>query len=306
MNKYKIQHKIVTLAHCAVMDRKENPASFVSEGIDFSHWEFNYADGWLTDAWLAEELVESDIFIDAINIFRKKLVRIVLRISLISQSYIEFINESFLVHKVNSDLAFFHYIQENKSVGLMFMESEKEALEILLKTNKIPEEFYFYWNDTVNTTGYSSKLLMMFSALEALARNRDKKMFKDKIDLYNTILGKDLAEEIFTDGTGLRNRLIHGEYLNSKDSGKDYLDLIHKKVISYFNESIIGKKLLAEDVVHPQRHPFGNKSVMRDFIKARNPADFDLKVLLQDYDENGFRNPQKFENYFEEGLRDTY
>ena len=49
LNIYRIEHKILTLAYCAVMDNKVKPASFEVEDIGFSHWDFNYIDGWKTD-----------------------------------------------------------------------------------------------------------------------------------------------------------------------------------------------------------------------------------------------------------------
>lgn len=306
LNQYKIEHKIMTLAQCAVMGEKEKPASFSVEDVNFSHWDFNYRDGWISDAWLAEGMIIAENYKEAFRLFREKLMKIIPRLSLVSQSYIEFIGEPFLIHKIDSNIAFFRYTTDGHAVGLMFMEGEQKALNILLNNKQIPEEFYYYWNDAVNTTGYSSKLLMMFSALEALSRKRDKTVFKKPIDLYKKILGDSLAVEIFEDSNGLRNRLVHGEYFGSVDSGKDYLDQVHKKVITYFNEVILLDKLLHEEVVHPQRHPFGNKSESKDFVKLKESDHFSLKDILKDFDENGFRNPARYEHYYSEGFADTY
>ncbi len=306
-NKYKIEHKILTLAECAVMDNKEKPASFDVDDISFSHWDFSYHDGWMTDSWIAECTIQADNYRMAFDIFRKKLMRIIPRISLISQTYIEFLNEPFLINKIGSDIAFFRYTTDSQAVGLMFMEGEKEALNLLLENKSIPEEFYYYWNDAVNTIGYSSKLLMMFSALEALAKNRDKDLFKKPFDLYEKILGEGLSHEIFENTVGLRNRLIHGEYFNKDDSSKDYLDQVHKKVISYFNDSILNKKLLHDDVVNPQRHPFGNKIESRDFVKLiEKTLSFSLKSVLDNFSEKGFKDTSKHEHYYIPDFANTY
>ena len=182
----------------------------------------------------------------------------------------------------------------------MFMEKERDALVELLKREDIPEPFYSYWNDAVNVPGYSAKLLLMFSALEAIARKRDKSVYKKAIDLYNKILGEELAIEIFVDGDGLRNRLVHGEYFNGDDAGKNYLETVHKKVISYFNNEIFSKSFIPEDVVSPQRHPFGAKEGGRWIIKRKDGAVlFPLQDILNDFDEHGIHNLERYEYVFD-------
>src|SRR3989344_2963966 len=268
MKKYRIEHKILTLAHCAVMDKEKKPASCEIEGIEFSHWDFNFRDGWKdSDAWIATTEIEAENFIDAINAFRARLNKLIPRVSLICQSYIEFTREPFIVHDVSRDIAFFEYSQDVKSGGLMFMEKERDALVELLKHDEISEPFYYYWNDAVNASGYSAKLLLMFSAMEAMARKRNKSVFKKPVDLYTKILGKDLAIEIFADEDGLRNRLVHGEYFSGDDSGKNYLDTVHKKVVAYFNKEVFTNPFIEENVVSPQRHPFGAKQGGRCVVK---------------------------------------
>jgi len=301
-NIYKIEHKITTLAKNAVHNKEKNSYHVFSIGnITFEHWDFNIRDGRLKNAWIVKSEVQSNNFLEAINSFRKELWKIISRIALISQSYIEYHIEPFVVHKKDNDIAFFHCTQDRKSVGLMFMENEKQALDELLTSAGVPDEFFYYWNDMVNTLGYSAKLLLMFSALEALAKKRDKTKFKKPIDLYSHILGQSLSNKIFTQRTGLRNRLVHGEYLSPKQDGKkNYLDLVYKKVISFFNKKIFSKPLLSENIVNPQRHFYGGKSEWFHFIKrVDNSINFELKSLLSevadDFSKAGFRNNTKYE-----------
>ena len=232
-NKYKIEQKILTLAHCAVMEKKDDPASFEVDDTKFSHWDYNYRDGWLTDAWLAVATIEAGNYHKAFAEFIKKLARLVPRISLISQSYIEYLSEPFIIHKIGSDTTFFRYTYDTGAVGLMFMEGERKALKILLDNKVIPEAFYYYWNDAVNATGYSAKLLLMFSAIEALVKKNGQKDW----NLISEMLGADLVKELFgtkeQSNTGLRHRLVHGEYFGNQDNGKNYLELVHNKVIKY-------------------------------------------------------------------------
>lgn len=298
MNKYKIEHKILTLASCAVMGDKQKPASFDIDGIQFSHWNFNYRDGWIKDdAWLATAEVVEENYIDSMNKgFVNKLYKIIPRISLISQSYISYVNEPFLIHKEGSDAAFLHYTADVCGGGLMFMEKEQEALVELLKAKGIPETFYYYWNDAINATGYSAKLLLMFSAIEALVKKNGQKDW----NLINEILGEDLVKDLFgtkeDSSSGLRHRLVHGEYFDGNDHSKNYLELVHKKVISHFNKKIFSKPLISEDVVHPQRHFFGNKRGGNFFLSRKDRSkSFYLKDLLNNFTDGKFSTEGEYE-----------
>ncbi len=306
MKKYKIEHKILSLSHCAVMTNEGKPTSFTAEGITFSHWDFNYRDGWLTDSWIASAEVESSDLLTAINDFRKKLFRLIPRIALITQSYIDFISESFLVHDISKNIAYLRYIEDHKGGGMMFMEKEEKALKKLLENKDISDEFYNYWQDAVNTIGYSAKLLLMFSAIEALVKKNGKKDW----NLMNTILGEDLVKELFEENNnGLRHRLVHGEYFSKKDDGKNYLESIHKKVINYFNSSIFDESLISENVVQPQRHFFGNKGEAKLFIENKDKSSiFNLKDVLKDFNnhKDNLNNPDRYQRTLDKEIIKEY
>lgn len=289
------------------MENREKPASFEAEGVSFSHWDFNYRDGWINDAWIVTATIEANNLLEAINELRRRLSRSISRISLISQSYIEYISEPFLVQKNDDEIVFFRYSADVRGGGLMFMEKEQKALNYLLEIKEIPETFYYYWNDAVNVATYSAKLLLMFSALEAYARNRDKKIFRASMDLYSEILGIDLALEIFGEGNGLRNRLVHGEYFKEENNHKNYLEIIHNKVISYFNDKIFKEKLIHENVVKPQRNFFGNKEQGNFFLKRNDGGKiFNLKDLLKDFNDLGYRKPDNYTHIFDDSLNTMY
>src|ERR1700722_13762282 len=263
--KYKIEYRIETLAENAVGLATEQPF-FTLNDINFSHWEFNHRDGWLADAWLAEATIDADNLENAYQTFRAKMVRIVPRIAFVSQCYTELLLQPFLIIKEGADIGYFYDAFDETHSGLMFMDEEKDALERLL-TSQADDAFFFYWNDAVNSIGYTPKLLLMFSALEALAKkpNGDKDWA-----MIESILGKDLKDEIFKPTEGPRHRLTHGEYLNQSDFPGNYAEVIHKKVMEYFNKNVLGADLLTVDVVSPQRHFFGNKSVGKYFIRPKN------------------------------------
>jgi len=302
MNTYVIEQKILTLAECAVIENKGKPASFCLENIEFSHWDFDFGAGWINDAWIASTTVKAENFKQAYKDFSSKLSKIIPRISLISQAYIEYSTEPFLIYKNKSDIAFFRYTRDARPVGLMFLEEELRALKILMKQTKIPNEFFYYWNDTTNTIGYSAKLLLMFSAVEALARqlvrqSKQKGKKKTKGDFEKEILGDELYKECFEQKTGLRNRLAHGDYFQLNDFRKNYVEIIHKKVINYFNKEIFREDLIEEKVINPQRSFWFNKEEAKFFIKIKNKNQkFSLKEVLNELKgDNFFDNSQKYE-----------
>lgn len=290
--KYRIQHRIRTLSENAVGIAQGDP-SFTAEDITFTHWEFNHRDGWVVDAWLAEYSVDAESGSKALFEFNKRLFKVIPKVSLIGQCYIQYLVQPYLITKEGSDVGFFNYPFSVRPVGLMFREEERKALDILLVNGNIPEEFYLYWNDTVNTTGYSSKLLIMFSALEALIRKPDGT--KDYV-LRKTILGNELNNKIFAQKTGLRNRLVHGEYFSDKDTD-NYTDIIHKRVTKYFNDVIFKEKLITEDVTGPQRNFFDNDNLIKCWVRQKDEAwPLELKRVHEDAENNKDGNlPRSYE-----------
>lgn len=236
--------------NAAGMGESIGTPSFTSSEILFTHWGFESDHTWSTHAWLAECEIESENFRQAIFDFRRKLNRVISRVSLLGQAYIQHLNQTYLVVKENSDFAYFFHVVDEEPISLMFQDDEQRALELLLVNTRIREEFYYYWNDAVNATGYSSKLLIMCAAIEALSRSVDKNGIKIGTE---AILGTELKDTIFKRSSGLRNRLAHGDYLSAEDTS-DYVEIIHKAVIKYFNISVLEESLIEENVVQPQRN----------------------------------------------------
>lgn len=303
-NKYKIEQKIHTLVKNTVTD-ENGLANFNIDEMIFSHVDFSDTNDLKKDYWLVKAEIESDNYKKAYQSFSLKLRKIIPKISLIGQCYISSVTEPFLISKNDTDVAFFRHIKDSSSVGLMFMENEKKALDILMKREDIPEEFFYYWNDAVNAFGYSAKLLLMFSAIEALVKKKNGKKNFEKLE---NILGMELKNKIWGK-EGLRNRLVHGEYFESTDSGNNYLDMVHKKVISWFNDNIFeNKELIREQVVNPQRHIFGNKKSCNFFIEKINDSiNFSLLDVIKCFS-NGKSEfeSKKYKYCFKEGLESKF
>lgn len=278
MPRYRVEHKIRTLVENAVGVTSRNTPTFSAEGITFTHWDFDHGAGWTGDAWLAAYEGDSPDVNQAFSGFLEVLQRVLLRVSLIGQAYIEYQSQPFLVAKDGSDIAYLYYSFDAAPVGLMFGDSEKSALDTILGSSRIPEEFYLYWSDAVNAVGYSSKLLLMFSAIEALVK---KPNGKQDFVLKERILGKGLIDKIYAQKVGLRNRLVHGEYLSPTDVD-DYVTLVHKKIIRYVNDEILHSKLVEEDVTHPQRNFYDNTHAVGRWIQQADDAwPLTLKKVLE-------------------------
>ena len=281
MQKYHIQQRISTLSENAVGTIESEP-EFSAENIKFTQWEFDHGRGWLGDAWLAESFIESECAFDALVEFSGKMAKLIPKISFIGQAYIQYHLQPFLLTKGSSNLGFFYFPMEVEPVGLMFLEEQKKALDILLSVEQYPKEFFLYWNDAVNTTGYSSKLLVMFSAIEALISQQGE---TKRRDLLTEIFGEEDKALIYAQRTGLRHRLVHGAYYSDQDK-INFVELVHAKVISFFNRKVFCENLIEERIIHPQRNFSGNKQLHRYWIKQiQNDFPLDLKFLLSNIGE---------------------
>lgn len=307
---YRIEHRIETLAENAVRAETLSPA-FSLLDIKFVHWEFNPRDGWMHNYWLATGNIEASSLDEAFKLHSEKLARIVPRVALIGQCYVDSVFQPFLILRDDKDVAFFRYVRNSGAVGLMFMDKELKALNQLLVNSDVPEEFYYYWNDAINSIGYSPKLLLMFSAIEALVkiRNGPATGQKDWAKLEQ-ILGAELKMELWGERgdseNALRHRLVHGEYFRPEDSEKNYVDLVHKKMVAYFNGVIFREELIDDDVVNPQRHLFGNREEWRGFLKADDRAQLNLRDALADVDRDGINNMERYETVYDSAFTGNY
>jgi len=290
LNKYKIEWQIETVLDNGI-GFGQNNMGFDLDGIHFEQWDFNIFEGLLENRWLATGIIEAGKHIDAVNVFYHKLGRIIPRISLVGQAYIDFSYQPFLCFEVGKDLGMFRHTY-NDHCGLTFDQSELKATELLLNDKKIPEKFFLMWNLAVNVSDYASKLLLMFAAIDALAPDeKSRKQFR------LAVLGSELANVTYASNDGLRHRLSHGEHFKPEDMKANHVEAIHKKVMEYFNENIFKEKLLPLDVENPQRHILGSKMASYKFIKPVDPEiSLSLKAILSALNSKRELDDKKFEN----------
>jgi hypothetical protein len=305
--RYRIEQRIETLADNAVMKDSRMEAAFSAGAVRYSHWDFDHSRGWPSDFWLAEASIEANDYKAAFRIFRRELNRVIPRISLINQAYTDFLQQPLLIVKDSERVGFLRYIRKKRGVGLMFVEDHRQALIRLLEDASIPGEFYYYWNDVVNAVGYTPKVLLMCAAIECLTKTGHGKKDWEKVE---RVLGRDLKEELYgtkeDSSTGLRHRLSHGDYFGADHSGKNYVELIHKRVMAYFNDHILKASLLELNVVGPQRHFVGDLEGGSWFIRSKQSGGLSLKSILVDFEKNDVNQLTDHELVYDDSLTTSY
>ena len=260
MKEYYIEHEIITLLKNSYFDKGKDYPEFIIDWIEFSQWDFNYRLWCIWDKWIAKWNISANSWVEAINLFREKLKKVTSQISLIGQAYIDYSVNSFLVsHKQNF---VFRYSKNWKTTWLTFWKNQIKALNKISKSN-ISNEFYKYWKDAINTTWYSAKILLMVCWVENIVNKKKIKWWKAiytrNWELLKAIYWEELLVKLYwtpkNPSIWLRHKLVHWEYLDDTTSD-NYVIEIHKKVIEYFNRDIFREKLISENVVSPQRHPF--------------------------------------------------
>jgi hypothetical protein len=293
---YFIEKRIHTLIEYGLYNEADL-IPFTRNGIRFSSWEHDTGEAWRSRFWMADSEIEAGTFPDAWKLFQVALTKVVSRISFVGQAYHTDIGQPYLIKRADSDIAFFRHTRDRGPVPLHFNEEELGALDILLSDVRIPDAFYLYWNDAVNAMGYAAKLVLMFAAIEILC----EKASRTPAEFYaaiETVFGPDLKQELY--GTpedrgrsGLRQRLVHGDYLSESDT-RDYVLVIHQTIVRHFNQGMLQSHPINEAVIGPQRHLFGNLEGWVGYIRAEGDAPLKLKPVQAafDADEN---NPEGYE-----------
>jgi len=298
---YRCERKIRTLAENDVALVDGWP-KFDYDEVTYSQWDFNFGEGWKGDAWLASANVEANNLDEAYKLFRSKLLFSTSRVSLLAQCYTDFLGEPLLIHRTDLDMAYVQHVIDERPVPLHFTEDSLKALIHLGANQSIPDEFFYYWNDATNVTGYTAKLLLLFSAIEALCKDANGKI--DKVKRATILNAKYDTLFYQNNNQGLRHRLVHGEYMQAGDTGEDYVLVIHKAIVEYFNNEVFSEKLITEGVIGPQRNFNDNKASRTTLLRpklAEHPLT--LKALSDNFDKetNSFKD---YEDVYDFELKD--
>ena len=307
MPSYLVQKRIHTLLEYSLFDgARINP--FIRNAIRFSPWEQDVDTAWRSRFWLTESLIEADNFPSAWRLFQESLTRVVSRIAFLGQAYHTNLGQPYLIKRTDSNIAYFRHSRDRQPVPLHFDDDDLSSLDILLGDAHVRDSFFLYWNDAINALGYSAKLVLMFAAVEILFE-KSSRSTAEYYAVIEAVFGAEHKRELY--GTpedrgrsGLRQRLVHGDYLSENDT-KNYVELIHQKIVRYFNAGLLRSHPINEGVVSPQRHLYGNMEGWQGFIRPETDAPLYLKPVQEAFDADD-SNPQGYEIVPPNERPDTY
>ncbi len=257
------------------------------DGYVFFQWDFNLKQGCIGDAWLARKEIEANSCIEAMNHFKKDFDQIIQKVAFVSQCYMDYYREPFLIYKLDNNsknIFFYKHIQEINGVGLHFNE---EVLKNYKKLENFEHTLAFrFLQECCNTIGYIPKLILLFSALEAMCGKKEnekdgKTYFTYDKDEMKKIIGNQLFGEVFGDN-GIRHKLNHGEIVDLV-FGQDYVEAIYRKIILYFNNEYDVK--IDASVVHPQRHFYNNHEFVNLWLRPNDNFEINLKDCINNFNE---------------------
>lgn len=289
MNTYRIQYKVKTLILLCFPE-------IIIDWYKITNRLFNMEDWPQGDARIVEREIDSESFIDALSIFRREFNIIIQRLSFTSQCYISFLDQSFLIQRINGNIEKVFYlsqISEHAPCWLYFMQQE---LDNYNKTKDLFEDspFLMYMQESCNNAlGYYAKLSLLCSGLEALAWKEEKQWEKWSYRTYNTkvmkkILGNECYGKVFW-ANWLRHKIQHWDFMTDF-KWDNYVDLIYNKIIEYCN-IVYGLKLDI-DIISPQRHFYWNLESIKCFLR---PKDLKYTIDLRDIDEDIIESLKKEE-----------
>ncbi len=299
MNKYIIEHEILTILRNNYVEWTIPITSFKIDDIEFSQWNYSIGKWSFWDQWLCKSTIEALDYHEALKLHFYKLNKIIPKIAFIGQAYINHNYWSILISKWDIWLLFYRY--PSKGGWLPFWKKEQNILNNIFHNPDVPQEFYSYWYDLINTTWYSWKILLLCSAIESLLPKKflwyklteaEQLHNRERNELRKKIIWDELDNELFwRNDIGLRHRLIHWEYFSQDDFQKDYVYEIHKKIIEYFNNEIIKIDWkISLNVIYPQRHPYWNYKQAWSYLKANKDFSLNLKDIINNIPDNNLNN----------------
>lgn len=230
MPEYIIQHKIDTLLNLW------EPFEF--RGYRLSPYNIDWAAG-RHDGWLAEKSIEANSVDEAFATFTDQLYKLVDRIAFIGQCHTTVDLETFAILKPDDDRFLYRFSKNRGAVPLHFNEEEIASLERLEGYEETGDVFR-YLREATNSPAFYTRLVMLVSALEAMAGELRENGFRDVDREYiaEEILGdKELCDRLFGMGQGIRNQILHGGFVDPDIHGEvNYNGKIFEAIIDYFNE----------------------------------------------------------------------
>ncbi len=273
MNDYLIKYKIATVA--------ELVEPFEFEGYQFSSYTNEW---WNCDAWVASKVVKANTSGEARFEFVKGLIPQIEKCSVISECAFRFVANSYFIYKQTHNpekIIFIYFVRNVGHTGLQF---ENDQVAQLPKMASIPnQQAFMYIMEASNATTFYTRLTMLLSAVEALAGEIKKgKTIVTNHQEIERILGKDLHDKLYKYRSGLRNKLLHGNF-GAHHLFDGLTDDIYNKLVSFLKTTYDIQ--IQKGVVHPQRNFYDNYQYTSMFMQFNKEPILDLKEVTETIDE---------------------
>lgn len=280
MNKYLIKYKIATVAE--LID------GFNLGGYDFNSYNKEW---WNCDAWVASKIIEAKNAGGARYKFINELIPHIEKCSVVSQCAFRIIANSYFIYRKTKNPEKFIYIYYVRDVGHTGLHFDTEEIGQLSKFDFIPnKKGLFFIMEAANASTFYTRLSMLLAAAEGFAGEikANNQIRTDKVALQE-ILGSELYKKLYDYGTGLRNKLFHGN-IEAHHLFDGLTDQVYDKLRQYLKNKF--NIQLDENVVQPQRNFYGNFQYMSTYEKINDELSLDLELIESALDDN---NPKHYE-----------
>lgn len=286
MNDYLIKYKITTVA--------ELIEPFEFEGYEFTSYTPEW---WECDAWVASKVISAKNAGEARFKFINGLMPVVEKCSVVSQCAFRFVANTYIIYKLTNNpekIVYIYFVRSVEHTGLNFDEDEVTQLT---KLAAVPnQQAFMYIAEAANATTFYSRLTMLLSAVEAFAGEvRKGKSVMTNHAAIKGILGGELHEKLYKYGTGLRNKLLHGNF-EAHYLFDGLSDQVYNKIRTYLRENFDVQ--MSEDVIDPQRNFHENFMYTSMFMGFNDPPNLDLKEIEIAVDDDKPEHVEKEQEIF--------
>jgi len=279
MSRYQILHRINT--------KLDLHDPFEIDGINFSSWDYQPGTG-RSNGWLAKTNIEAPNVDDAYRGFVELFFPLVDRISFVGQYHTEACYEPFAIFKERDQRFFWRHTRARTAVPLNFGPDQIMSLQALIDY-PLKGDVFKYLHEATNANSFYSTLVMQVSAMEAIAKTgRKYPADVDKKLIGQVILeDEELRERLYGHGTGIRNQILHGGFVDDDlHASTPYTEIIHEKITAYFNNH--HGTAINTRIVNRPRKLHGNYEVLNQWceLKAKDKA-VSLKELADEHELDG-------------------
>lgn len=205
---------------------KRVKCNFEYDDLRFEQWSFSFAKWPHWDAWIVFYEMDAENAIDALNLFLKKLSTVLPRIFFGIPVWHSFwYHEPLIISRDNFQTGFYCLRKKREWTWLTITD---EILDLLKDQDfqNIPDNFFLYYSEFINSISALSWLSLWLSALEIIrpeSNEERKKLFWE--GLYYKLYWK-LDKRYPDRKQGIRHKIHHWLYPEEWDNlGRDYNDM---------------------------------------------------------------------------------